>query len=219
MTESEETLTWNQIQELIQSGELYKLVRSPEVAASYREFRAKLESQGWNLVSHILETRLHWEQSELQQLNTVKYPTDEDKADAIFRDKSTLKILKNDFPYNFESDVSHLLVWSKIYIPLYLPLGDNVPDLEYHKHMNPKVKSLVERLLHQMLSPLGLTEYVWFINYPRLQSIKTVSHIHVLIKSSDTKSVERLLTDESLIVPISWKKFLDQNSLSIIYKK
>ncbi|QEU61233.1 hypothetical protein KDRO_E01050 [Kluyveromyces lactis] len=203
MTTSKDPITWEQSKRYIKTGELYKLIRSPEITAKYRRHKSQLESKGQDLVSFILTSRLHWDVKELNHFNNIAFASDEDKIKALFKDKTTLKILTNDYPYNLEDSISHILIWSKIYIPLYQSnVNASTDDSVVMQSMNTEVKQLIEKFLDHLLKPLGLTDYIWFINYPRLQSIKTVSHIHVLIKSNDKDTVQRLVDDESLLTPL-----------------
>lgn len=135
------TITWEDIKKFIAEGKLDKLARSPEVAERYAVFKKQLHDEGSDLVTHILTERLNWDVEELEKLNMLTYATDDDKIRALFREKSTLKILPNEFPYNLESNVSHILIWSKIYIPLFqLKTAGKSSNEDYMASINPAVK-------------------------------------------------------------------------------
>lgn len=190
-------IKWEAIKEYVETGALERLVRSPEVSAQYEEFKKKLNANGTNVVEQILEKRLRWKEEELKMINEKWYTTDQEKISHILRDENTLCVLENNFPYNFESDVSHILVWSKIYIPLF-----KKGDCEVGVSINEEVKGLVDVFLERLLIPLNMRDYVWFINYPHLQSVKTVSHIHVLIRTEDKETVRRLVREKGMLVTL-----------------
>lgn len=204
----ERLISWKEICYYIQTGELYKLSRSPEETERYHQFKAELKKRGTNVADNIIDKKLAWSRAELSRL-AQKYPTDEDKTNVIFSDTSLYKLLKNDFPYNFEKGVYHLVLWSKLYIPLYEQKTTDKPDgetldLEDNiQGVNPVVKSKIDRFLELNLKKtLGLTDYIWFVNYPRLQSIKSISHVHILINTEEREKVEWLIKTEPSFMPL-----------------
>ncbi|SMN21219.1 similar to Saccharomyces cerevisiae YPL067C Putative protein of unknown function [Maudiozyma saulgeensis] len=184
-------ITWKDVQEYINSGELYKLRRSKDETIKYRAHKELLKKENISIIDHILH-KLNWNLDNLEDLNATKFPNDNDKLKACFSDKDYFKLLPNDFPYMFEPNIIHLLVWSKIRLPIYL---DDHTEVSMEKHndvlptMNPEMKDKINKFLMKTLQKkLGLEpikDYVWFINYTSLQSIRAISHIHLLIRCDD----------------------------------
>lgn len=184
-------ITWENVQDYINTGELYKLRRSKEETIKYRAHKALLKEKDISIIDHILK-KLNWDLDNLEYLNATKYLENEDKLKACFSNKDYFKLLPNDFPYMFEPNIIHLLVWSKIRLPIYL---DDHREVSMEKHndvlptMNPDMKEKINKFLTKTLQKkLGLdpvNDYVWFINYTSLQSIRAISHIHLLIRCKD----------------------------------
>lgn len=196
------SITWDEVRDYIKTGELYRLRRSKDETVRYRAHKKMLEEKHIVMIDHILG-KLNWDLAELEQLNNETYPSNEDKLHASFSKEELFKLLPNDFPYMFDPNIIHLLVWSKIRLPIYL---DDHTEVSMEKHndvlptMNPSMKAKIEAFLAKTLKKQGLepgTDYDWFINYTNLQSIKAISHIHLLIKcksasSEDTAETRRI---------------------------
>lgn len=188
--------SWPRVKELIKTGKLDQLVRSKETAEEYRVHKASLRNID---VSLYILSRLNWSIDELAYLNTYKFPSTNDKIAACLTDKGYYKITKNDYPYNFESDVYHLLVWSKINIPLY---DDDTNESTKNVHMYDRIEEFLELNVHQRLK-ISKDDYCWFINYVSLQSIRSISHIHLLIRTSDRDIIEKKILMEQDFAPLT----------------
>lgn len=185
---SDTEINWSEVQEYVGTGELYKLRRSKDETVKYRAHKAALKEKNIEMIDHILG-KLDWNLDDLTNLNDNTYPTINDKIEACFSQKDLFKLLPNDFPYMFESNIIHILVWSKIQLPLYL---DDKTEVSMENQnsvlptMYPPMKDKIERFLENTLTEkLKLkpdTDFVWFLNYSNLQSIKGISHVHLLIR-------------------------------------
>ncbi|SCU91723.1 LAMI_0E06986g1_1 [Lachancea mirantina] len=180
---------WNTTVGLVRTGKLDQLVRTPRVAQQYRVFRDELARKGSSLLNNILENRLHWSGESLAGLE-AQYPDCDRQAVAFFSRPDLYAVLPNDFPYDLEADVHHLVVWSKVRIPLYKQ------DKDDPCAMDLVVRDKIDRFLQHNLARYALTEFVWFINYPHLQSVKTVSHVHVLVRAHQRNPVIQLLAED-----------------------
>ncbi|CUS24456.1 LAQU0S16e02124g1_1 [Lachancea quebecensis] len=177
-------LSWDQILDLIASGELQDLKRTPRVAELYQQYRADLAEQHTTVVDAVIDRKLCWDRRELAALD-ARLPTPEARAAAILSDPTLYKLLPNDFPYDFDPRVSHLVLWSKVRIPLYKHCGS--------REMVPAVYDKIQSFLQEKLRPHGVRHFTWFINYPHLQSVKAVSHIHILIYTENTHVISDIL--------------------------
>lgn len=184
-------ITWDDVKEYISTGELYKLRRSKDETVRYRAHKQELSDEGISIIDSVLQ-KLDWTLDNLEEINVERYPNDEEKLKASFSSKDLFKLLPNDFPYMFQPNIIHLLVWSKIRLPIY-PNDHTEVSMEKHNDalptMNPEMEKRINDFLDNSLGKkLGLKhgdDYVWFINYVSLQSIRAISHIHLLVKCKD----------------------------------
>ena len=170
-------LSWDQICGFIASGALERLHRTFQVTARYQEYRKQLSLENTTVADAILDRKLCWDRTELASLDPRTTPP--------LSSTQLYKLLKNDFPYDLDPRAHHLVLWSKIYIPLY-PHPNS-------REMDPTVRDLIQSFLEANLALYNIHKFTWFINYPHLQSVKTLSHIHILIFTEDTKVIDEIL--------------------------
>lgn len=206
-------ITWEEVSQYIQHKELYKLRRSHEETAKYHKHKETLAQNHITILQYILG-KLDWNEAELDQLNDLQFATDQQKLKSVFTKQDLFKTTMNDFPYYYEPNIMHLLVWSKIRLPIYLNDTTDIDMFETSNNqfpdMNPACQALIDKFLDQTLhDKYGLTpgkDYLWFVNYSNLQSIKAISHVHVLIKwDSEQEKLKMIdiLTKEGEFKPIT----------------
>lgn len=88
----------------------------------------------------------------------------------------------------FEKQVTHLCIWTKFRIPAdpTSPIGD----------ISKKTRQIIEKYLTKtFVEKYGIewSDILWFKNWESLQSVKRLSHIHVLIKGLDQEMIEDML--------------------------
>ncbi|SCU95041.1 LANO_0E09076g1_1 [Lachancea nothofagi CBS 11611] len=176
--------SWTEIVELIASGELQLLKRTQKTTEAYHSYKQALALRGTTVVDLVVNDKLCWDRQELAKL-AVKYPDAQTQAHVLLTDRALFSLLPNDFPYDFPATVHHLVLWSKIQIPLYR---------ENSREMVPEVRETIEQFLASNLAGYDLQGYAWFVNYPYLQSIKAISHIHVLLNTNDSPSIDAMLS-------------------------
>ncbi|CCF58252.1 hypothetical protein KAFR_0E00980 [Kazachstania africana CBS 2517] len=178
MTE-DNILSWTEIKHYIHTGELPTLRRSQSETAKYHKHKDYVRDVLKLSMHDYVLKKLDWKQNELDELNNVKYPTNDDKIQHSFSKEDYYKVTVNDFPYKFEPRVVHLLVWSKIKLPIYMQ-GD-----EKDETMTEKIDEFFAKTLNVKFDMEKERDYAWFINYVSLQSIKAISHVHLLIRLPD----------------------------------
>lgn len=184
-------MNWDQVKQLISEGRLERLQRSEECTRQYQEHKKALGKV--DLATFVL-SRLQWSSTEIEVLNNDRYRTREAKIQASFSKKQYYKLTRNDFPYDFEPDVHHLLIWSKISLPLYGDASDECKqDLETHER--------IEQFLKINLAPFDV-DYCWFVNYSALQSIRKISHVHLLVKTTNKEIVEEKILGSPGLQPL-----------------
>lgn len=110
-----------------------KLDRTDEGNRIYDEFKEKCLAEYGSMANHVMKNLL-----------------DDFKQPIVFID--------NTFPYDLESHVKHMVIWSKEMLD------------------NDKIANFLRQR-----SELKGKEYIWFQNAPFAKSIPEVNHYHVLI--------------------------------------
>lgn len=102
-----------------------------------------------------------------------------------FEDPRDYAILLNDWPYGFESDIKHILVWTRTPIAVDDDRGDVTPE---SKRI---IEDFVERQFVSTLAKeadISLEQararVMWFKNWVSLQSVRGVDHVHVLVRDA-----------------------------------
>lgn len=191
-------MEWDRARALIRSGRLEQLVRSEDVTRRYREHKEALGSVD---VSDFVLDRLQWSGKELEYLNEKKYRSVEEKISVALSSQSLYKLSWNDFPYDFPANVYHLLVWSKIILPLYENDDSEGNRARQVPHMHDRIEEFFRLTLQDRLHiPQG--DYCWFVNYSSLQSIKKISHIHLLIRTDNEELIEKRILGQPGLEPL-----------------
>lgn len=100
-----------------------------------------------------------------------KYFPDNEKA-------KKCEISLNEFPYDVEDNIYHLLLW---FNPLCFNNDENLNDNKYNK----LIVSQIEKALKDKLIPYNNDskyEFIYFENHNFNRSIKAIRHIHIFIK-------------------------------------
>ncbi|PVH18214.1 uncharacterized protein CXQ87_001132 [Candidozyma duobushaemuli] len=166
---SERPYTWPEVKDIVRYNDL----------DAYLAFKRLLKQQNSTVFRHIVTQTLGWRR--LEELDGVKDDkiTVEASGDPIFTNPDDLKIVRNDFPYYFEDDVTHLCVWTKKKIES--DPNSSIGDL------SQETRNIIERYVDQTFN------LVWFRNWEALQSVKEISHVHVVVKGMTREQVAQVL--------------------------
>lgn len=131
--------------------------RKKEVAEQYIDLKQKI-SREWVSIVHYIAWEVFHEDMLFKQIGS------EDIKKCVRQDwkKHTpypYRIVLNKFPYDWEDDVSHYMLWSVN------PLTDN------------EVRERIEKRF-----PLHSYDWVFFINRPSSQSVQGIFHAHILVR-------------------------------------
>lgn len=180
---------WEEVKEIIQNNELEKFARLESQSDTYLSFKKSIAEQGLTVYKYLLKNQLQWNpvsEDELKRLKDEEIII-EPKLNRMFTEPSDLKILKNDFPYNFEEGIYHLCIWTKFIIPTdpNSPIGD----------ISSTTRKIIEKYLYKTFSKYGVEwdNLIWFKNWESLQSVKSLSHIHVIINGLTPEVLDELL--------------------------
>jgi hypothetical protein len=95
-----------------------------------------------------------------------------------FKDPSDYRVLINDWPYGLTPDITHIVVWSRTVIPTDAETGDMTPD------SRQTVEAFVKSFFADKLGADGGDRVLWFKNWVALQSVRSLEHIHVMVKNA-----------------------------------
>jgi len=106
------------------------------------------------------------------------------KSTVPFADPDDFKILRNDWPYGLESDITHLVVWMKNRIATDSVTGD----------LTPESRSMIEEFVRKTFvnrhdSNDAASSVMWFKNWTALQSIRGIDHVHVLVRNMPDSTI------------------------------
>lgn len=181
--------SWQDINFIIYSNQLEIFARSETQTIKYHSFKKWLKENELNINEYLLQYELHWKHNDIRFQSkihhdeyTIQYP-----QDLIFHNKGDIKIKYNKFPYYFEEKVKHLCIWSKLTIPT--DKNSEVGDI------SKLSKQIIEKYLHKTFVTRGVKpqQIVWFKNWLSLQSVRSISHIHVILYDVDDELIEELL--------------------------
>lgn len=119
---------------------------------------------------------MHWEPLPLS--STTTGPIFACRSCIPFANAEDYRILKNDWPYGVTSNITHLVVWLKTRIPTQESDGDLTPE------SRRILQDFVRRTFEERLAKDGDSEdrVLWFKNWSKLQSVRGLEHIHVLVR-------------------------------------
>lgn len=164
------------------------LARSKDMTEKYLALKRELRLKKTTIFKHLIVNSLKWatdeQVSELRDQD-VKIQS---SGDPLFTNANDLKIIRNDFPYFFEDDVTHLCVWSKE------PIRSDPQS--YYGDISEETRLLIEQYICKtFVEWLGVPRenILWFRNWDALQSVKEISHVHVIVKGMSLHQISQAL--------------------------
>ncbi|POR39361.1 Uncharacterized protein TPAR_00433 [Tolypocladium paradoxum] len=167
---------WAGLREIIETNNLSVLKRTPSDLRRYMKWTAETKAQYGSMTQYILANRLpkSWGQ-----------PPFGPESQIPFANAADFKVLLNDWPYGLDPEITHIVVWSRTLIPTDSETGDMTPE------SRALVRDFVKRYFVGTLGPGGETQVLWFKNWVALQSVRSLEHIHVLVRDVDDDTLER----------------------------
>jgi hypothetical protein len=174
-------LTWSALKTIIAAQELEKLTRLPSQLRAYRDWSAKIRDKYGSTTNFLLQKRLYWEPILGPELHfAIRNPVP-------FADREDYRILRNDWPYGNEPGIVHICVWLKT------PLPSRADTGMLTEEGHAMVERFVKRTFEEGLGLVGRDQVIWFKNSTVLQSIRTIDHVHVLMRGVDDDVLKRIL--------------------------
>ena len=166
--------TWEDLHHLISIGELDELKRWPSQLKAYLAWTAYVKAKFGSATQYLLQQRLLW--TPLSDTGVFKF---ELKSETPFEDPADYKIIMNDWTYAVTPGIKHIVVWSKKPLPVD---REGALTTEGRK----LVKEFVHREFRQKVGEEKEGEKVqWFKNTTNLQSVRSLEHVHVLVRGAD----------------------------------
>jgi hypothetical protein len=116
-----------------------------------------------SVLSFVQHERLHWS-------------SDAPSGNPPFTDPSDYKILFNDWPYGIDTDVVHLVVWTKFHLE-----DDPATD-----DLTPKARAEIEAFVDRTFW------VICFKNWRSLKSVHALEHFHVMLYQAETEFLEKI---------------------------
>lgn len=185
---SERSFSWPEVQDIVAANVLEAFARSKPANDKYLAFKKHLRMQGTTVFRYLLTHTLKWRlEEEVKDLKDSEITVTE-SGSPLFSNASDLKVVMNDFPYYFRDDVAHLCVWTKrpILADPESPRGD----------ISAETRALIERYVRKtFVEALGIPRdrLVWFRNWDAIQSVREISHIHVVVKGMTQEQLSAVL--------------------------
>lgn len=124
------------------------------------------------MTNYILQHRLLWGPPPFKYISSIP-----------FHKSSDYMILLNDWPYGLTSDTTHIVVWSKT------PIATDDMNGDVTHESRKIIQEFVYRTFVKRLSGDSY-RVIWFKNWVRLQSVRALEHVHVLVKDATKEDLE-----------------------------
>lgn len=177
-------ITWPQLKSYIYNHQLEQLKRYPSQLRLYMSWCRDIKEAYGSVTNFILQERVGWEPLPSSQPDAA--PKFAYKDSVPFADRSDFKVLVNDWPYGFEDGITHIVVWLKTTVPAEPETGVITDDGAR------LVETFVDRYFVRRMRDVGLLKegessgnaVMWFKNWIKLQSVRAVEHVHVLVRGA-----------------------------------
>jgi hypothetical protein len=167
--------SWSNLHHLISTNQLAELKRWPSSLKAYLAWTAHVKEKYGSVMKYLLDQRLFWEPIE-DETGALRF----DVRNAIpFADPHDFSILRNDQPYAFEPGIRHIVVWLKQRLPV-----------DKEGALSQEGKDMVgEFIRREFREKAGEQQegsmVIWFKNTTNLQSVRSLEHVHVLVRDVD----------------------------------
>ncbi|KAF2418681.1 hypothetical protein EJ08DRAFT_643002 [Tothia fuscella] len=166
-----ESLTWDEVKELISTNRIDLFRRKPSDLRCYRNYVHNLKNEYGSVLYHIQHNLLQWPDLTPQG------------APFTFTCPGDVKVTYNDWPYGIDSHIVHLVVWTKFRFEEDSENGD----------LTPKARKQIEDYVDgNFRSRIDADHVIWFKNWKSLKSVHAVEHFHVMLYDPDMAFVAEI---------------------------
>ncbi|KAI1335100.1 hypothetical protein F5Y15DRAFT_256181 [Xylariaceae sp. FL0016] len=171
---------WEDMKQIIGQNNLSVLKRKPSDLRRYMKWTAETKAEYGSMTNFLLTHRLPKIWGTAPFTPASKIPFDE---------PSDYRVLLNDWPYGLTPDITHIVVWSRTMIETDPTTGDMTPQ------SRQIVADFVKRFFAHRLHPDGEAKVLWFKNWVALQSVRSLEHIHVMVKDASREILDEWTKD------------------------
>lgn len=176
--------TWDELCDLISHGQLDQLKRQPRSLKAYLAWTAHIKQKYGSSTTYLLQQRLFWTPLPTPD-GALAFPIHNPTP---FADERDYKVLCNDWPYGLEAGIHHIVVWLKVRLPV-----------DGEGALTEQGRRLVEEFVEEKFRKRVREErkgsrVVWFKNTTALQSVRSLEHVHVLVRDVDEGLLEQWRT-------------------------
>lgn len=156
---------------LPENNDLDGLQRTPSELKRYFKWSLDTRLEYGSVMEYLLQHRLpaSWGRQPFAPTSPTPFASRDDYC-----------ILTNDWPYAVEQVIVHLVVWTRAPIDTDDSIGDMTPE------SRRIVDAFVERTFRQRV---GAQNVLWFKNWAALQSVRSLDHVHVLLRNVDRELI------------------------------
>ncbi|KAJ5933449.1 hypothetical protein N7454_005778 [Penicillium verhagenii] len=165
---------WELVQEIIRTNRIDRFQRVPSDLRKYLEYTAHIKAQYGSVMRFVVKERLEWGDGNIEDMKPKGGP---------FEFSEDIRILHNDWPYGIDTDIIHLVVWTKFELPDD-PISGNLTD-----EAREAIDQYVQRTF---CSRVAADQVVWFKNWKSLKSVHAVEHFHVMLHQPDLAFVREI---------------------------
>ncbi len=166
-------------------NDLEVLKRKPSDLLRYHAWSTRTKAEYGPITKFVCNERLHW-RPVYESPETGPVFQCEDSVP--FKNPNDFKILLNDWPYGISPEVTHIVVWSKVPIPVQKPEGYLTPE------STALIMDFVQRTFIERLAVVGVdnpqNRVLWFRNWTGLQSVRGLEHVHICVRNAPEELLE-----------------------------
>ncbi|KAI0128406.1 hypothetical protein BJ170DRAFT_594258 [Xylariales sp. AK1849] len=160
---------WEDMCKIIGKNDLSVLKRKPSDLRRYMKWTSETKAEYGSMSRYLLVHRLP---------KAWGVPPFTPVSEIPFKAPSDYRVLMNDWPYGLTPDITHIVVWSRTMIETDSQTGDMTPE------SRQTVEAFVKRFFVDKLGPDGADRVLWFKNWVALQSVRSMEHIHIMVKDA-----------------------------------
>ncbi|KAL5614805.1 hypothetical protein BROUX41_004894 [Berkeleyomyces rouxiae] len=166
------TLSWETLEKRIAQNDLDGLQRTPSELKRYVKWGQDTREVYGSVMEYLLQHRLPaaWGRPPFTCVSEVP-----------FADSSDYCILTNEWPYALGEGIVHVVVWTRTPIETDAIIGD----------MTPRSRAIVDAFVERTFrARVGAKNVLWFKNWTALQSVRSLDHVHVLLRNVDRRFID-----------------------------
>ncbi|KAE8350224.1 hypothetical protein BDV28DRAFT_159810 [Aspergillus coremiiformis] len=172
---------WELVKEIVRTNQIDRFQRLPSDLRKYLEYKEWVISEYGSIMRFVVKERLHWGEGSPDDLTPRGRPFEFDED---------IRILYNDWPYGIETDIVHLVVWTKFELEDN-PATDDLTPRARQEIDNYMKKTFCARVPSEKGS-IQQSQVIWFKNWKSLKSVHAVEHFHVMLYKPDPEFLKEI---------------------------